>query len=231
MLLSRLLLKRLHDGGNFAIVGAEILQFQDAILQPDGSYRLSRFLRGRCGTEGAVFTHQTHESFILVDPATLYRLKTPAGDIGLSRVYKAITYGRGIGASTPYSFTNTAQGKKPWSPVHLRAKKTDGEDVAFTWIPRSRIQGAWRDWVDTPPDPEVTGYEIDILNENRVIRTLPTPTETAIYTREQQCADFGEPQTSITLNLYAIGRTVGRGFPATETLPIEPFRPLPGKKS
>lgn len=33
-------------------------------------------------------------------------------DIGLTRIYKAITYGRTVSASTPYRFINTAKGKK-----------------------------------------------------------------------------------------------------------------------
>ncbi len=101
----------LLNGANLALVGEEILQFQNAILQEDGTYRLSRFLRGRRGTEYAIATHQTNECFMVVDSATLHRIKSPAADIGLTRIYKAITYGRTVSASTPYSFINTARVK------------------------------------------------------------------------------------------------------------------------
>lgn len=208
----------LLNGANLAIVGQEILQFQNAILQQDGSYGLSRFLRGRKGTEWAVSNHQAHETFILVDPVTLHRIKSPASEIGLTRIYKAITYGRTVSASTPQSFINMAQGKKPLSPVHLQGTRNSAGDLTFTWIARTRIQGAWRDGVDAASDPEITGYEVDILKEQNVMRTLSTSLEAATYTAEQQRNDFGDGQLTIDLKLYAIGRTVGRGFSAVATL-------------
>ena len=130
------------------------MQFQNAVLQEDGNYRLSRFLRGRKGTEWAVPTHQNSELFILIDPATLHRIKSAASEIGLSRIYKAITLGRSIPASSPYTFINTAIGKKPLSPVHLQGDRNKAGDLTLNWIPRTRIQGAWRDGVDAPSDPE-----------------------------------------------------------------------------
>ena len=208
----------LLNGANACLIGQEILQFQNAVLQEDGSYRLSRFLRGRRGTEWAVPTHQNSELFILIDPATLHRIKSAASEIGLSRIYKAITLGRSIPASSPYTFINTAIGKKPLSPVHLQGDRNKAGDLTLNWIPRTRIQGAWRDGVDAPSDPEIKGYEIDIFKGQERVRTLITSTENIAYTAEQQITDFGSLQKTITLKLYAIGHTVGRGFPLEATL-------------
>jgi hypothetical protein len=147
------------NGANIALIGQEIVQFQNAVLQPDGSYRLSRLLRGRRGTEWAVNTHQLSERFILLDPATLHRIKSPASEIGLSRIYKAITFGRSVAASSAYAFINTAIGRKPFSPVHLRGIRNNAGDLTLAWIPRTRVQGAWRDFVDAPRDPDIPhGY-------------------------------------------------------------------------
>lgn len=40
--------------------------------------------------------------------------------------------------------------------------------------------------MDTPHDPEIKGYEIDIVKEQTVVRTLAIPTENITYTAEQQ---------------------------------------------
>ena len=208
----------LLNGANVALIGQEIVQFQNARLQSDGSYRLSRFLRGRRGTEWAVHTHQITELFIVMDAATWHRVKSPISEIGLSRVYKAITYGRTVAASAATAFTNTARGKKPLSPAQVQGTRNSIGDLTLTWLPRTRVGGAWRDFVDALCDPEIKGYEMDILKERAVIRTLSVPTESALYTAEQQITDFGRPQHHITLKLYAIGRTVGRGFPTTAIL-------------
>jgi|GEM_PF-1103853 len=206
------------NGENLCLVGQEILQFQNATLQPDGSYQLTQLLRGRRGTEWAVNTHQISEPFILLDSNNIHRIKSSAADIGLLRIYKAITFGRSVVDTTPYSFINTAVGKKPLSPVHVQGICNPTGDLTLTWIPRTRLQGAWRDGVDATKDPEIKSYEIDIVKEQVVIRTLTSMTEEIIYTAEQQIADFGNLQKSITLKLYAIGHTVGRGFPLETTV-------------
>ncbi len=102
--------------------------------------------------------------------------------------------------------------------MHIQATRNTIGDLQMTWIPQSRIQGAWRDGVDVPLDPEITGYEIDMMKEKDVVRTLTTQTENITYTAEQQIADFGVMQENISFILYAVGHTVGRGFPASATL-------------
>jgi len=206
------------NGENLCLVGQEILQFQHAILQPDGTYQLTKLLRGRHGTEWAVDTHQISECFILLDSHALHRIKSSAAHIGLARIYKAITFGGNVTATTPYSFTHTAVGKKPFSPVHLHDARNEIGDLTLTWIPRTRIQGAWRDGVDTLRDPEISGYEIQIMKEQEVVRTITSTTETITYTAEQQIADFVSIPTTITSKLYAIGKTVCRGFPLETTV-------------
>lgn len=206
------------NGENLCLVGQEILQFQHAVLQPDGSYQLRRLLRGRQGTEWAVPTHHLNECFILLESHSLHRIHSSAAHIGLTRLYKAITGGGHVAATTPYCFMNTAVGKKPLSPVHLQATRNAVGDFSITWIPRTRIQGAWRDGVDTPPDPEISGYEIHIVNEQNTRRTLTSTVETIVYTAEQQRADFGSIPITITIKLYAIGKTVGCGFSLETTV-------------
>ncbi|MDX1901894.1 MAG: phage tail protein [Gammaproteobacteria bacterium] len=200
------------NGANACVMGLEVLQFQYAELQPDGSYLLSRFLRGRRGTELATDLHVEGEAFILIDAATWKRVHSSESEIGIERVYKAITYGRTLQESYAQAFTNTAIGKKPYSPVGIRGSR-DSDDLTITWIRRSRVGGSWRDYVDATIDPEITGYEVDVYDGDDVIRTLDAEDEEVVYTAADQTTDFGSPQSEITIKIYAIGQTVGRGFP------------------
>ena len=54
-------------------------------------------------------------------------------------------------------------------------------------------------------------YEIDILDGPAVKRTLTATTPAATYTAAEQTADFGAPQSSISLRLYQLSATRGRG--------------------
>src|SRR5690606_27805468 len=63
------------NGANAALIEGEVLQFRNAELLPDGSYRLSGLLRGRRGTE----RHMTHDAgarFILLEPWSVTLVET-----------------------------------------------------------------------------------------------------------------------------------------------------------
>lgn len=101
--------------------------------------------------------------------------------------------------------------------MHITGSR-DSDDLTITWVRRTRVGGSWRDYVDAAVDPEIIGYQVDILEGDDVVRTLNADNEEAVYTATEQTTDFGTPQSSISLNVYAIGQTVGRGFKGAVTL-------------
>jgi hypothetical protein len=206
------------NGANACLIGNEILQFQYAELQEDGSYLLHRLLRGRRGTESTTGSHFAGDTFLLIEPATWHRIKSSEAEIGVKRIYKAITFGRTIQQSYAQSFTNTAVGKKTFNPVGIKASRNEDEDLTITWIRRTRVGGSWRDYVEATIDHEITGYQIDIFDGDTVVRTLNAASEAVEYVATDQTTDFGSPQSSIHFKIYAIGQTVGRGFPAEATV-------------
>ena len=60
-------------------------------------------------------------------------------------------------------------------------------------------------------------YEVDILDGATVKRTLTATTPAATYTAAQQTADFGAPQPSVSLRIYQLSATRGRGTPREAT--------------
>lgn len=187
----------------------------------DGTYTLSGFLRGRRGSEYAVGTHVTGERFVLASATTLQRISGVTADIGQTKLYKAVSSGGTLAGSASVSFTNEGAGLKPYAPVHIGGGRDADGNLTITWIRRGRISGEWRDSTDVPLGEVNEQFEIDILDGETVVRTITATglnNQTVTYTAAQQVSDFGGLQASVSVLLYQISDTVGRGYPGSATI-------------
>ncbi|MCE2926468.1 MAG: glycoside hydrolase TIM-barrel-like domain-containing protein [Rickettsiales bacterium] len=205
------------NGGNIALLGDELIQFRNAVLLEPGRYQLSGLLRGRLGTEWATSGHLAGERFILMDGRATRQLM-PTSFINLLRQYKAVSFGNTLGATPASDFTYTGVALKPYSPVHITAIRDGSANITLSWIRRTRLSGAWQDFVDVPLNEEMESYEVDIMSGSNVVRTLATTTSTVSYLVSQQIADFGSAQASVTARVYQLSATIGRGYAAIATV-------------
>ena len=113
--------------------------------------------------------------------------------------------------TTEETFTYTGKKFRPYSPVDIVGNRDGSANLTITWKRRTRVDGEWRDGVDVPLGEESEQYEVDILNGATVVRTIATTSETASYTAAEQTTDFGATQSSVSVNLYQISATFGRG--------------------
>lgn len=206
------------DGANIARVGGEIIQFRQAALQPDGSYRLTGLLRGRRGTERMVGTHGPSEKFLLLTPTSVNAAGMKLFDIGLTRQFKLVTTGQDVANILPVSYRFEGEVLKPFSPVHAMAVRDSVGSLTLTWIRRSRVGGEWMDNADVPLGELYEKYDVEILNGSIVLRTLSSDVTTVTYPASQQIADFGALQASLDVRISQISDIVGRGWPLTVTL-------------
>lgn len=136
-----------YNGGNGLWIGnpetghGEILQFMTATFVSAGVYDVSDLLRGRRGTEWAVGTHGPNEMFVvLADSANIGRHDFGATDWDAERLYKAVTIGRSASEVTAQAFTNTGEGKRPFSPAHLVGRwDREVDDLKVSWFRRTRL--------------------------------------------------------------------------------------------
>ncbi|NDE90864.1 MAG: hypothetical protein EB059_06975 [Alphaproteobacteria bacterium] len=70
----------LLNGANAALLGDEIIQFQTATLNADGTVTLSNLLRGRKGSENAITAHAVGERFVLLQNDTLHFIPLTLSD-------------------------------------------------------------------------------------------------------------------------------------------------------
>src|SRR5690606_22203698 len=129
---------------NAALIGREIIQFRSAVLQGDGTYRLSGLLRGRRGTEHEIAGHGAGETFLLLEAATLRALDL-AGAVGRADLYKAVSVGGFPDAVEAVAFTGDGANLKPFAPVHVAGDRDGAGNLTVTWIRRTRAGG---DWID-----------------------------------------------------------------------------------
>src|SRR5262249_11670088 len=142
------------------------------------------------------------------------RLDLTEDELGLAFNWRCGPAARDLGSSNYVQLSHAFRGEglKPLSPVHVRAMRTAG-DLQLTRIRRTLTGGDSWDTTGVPLGEAEARYEIDIPDGPTVKRTLTAPAPTAAYTAADQTADFGAPQSSISLRLYQLSATRGRGTP------------------
>ena len=206
----------LNGGVNAARVGNEIIQFHTATLVSAGVYTLTGLLRGCRGTEWAMTGHAVGEDFVILQTTGLRRIDMNSSQLGVSRYYRGVTFGRDIDTATAESFSNSGVGLKPFAPVHVRGSRNASNDLTIEWTRRSRLSvrmiGALG--ISVPLGEESLAFEVDIVvpGSPDVVRTIDATDIEADYTAAQQTADGLTPGNAVTARIYQVSATVGRGY-------------------
>lgn len=176
----------LDRGANMAILGQEILQFLLAEPLGGGRWRLSGFLRGLAGTQGAIATHVSGEPFALIDERLTIIDSTAAQWEGASRTL-AIGLGDVAPASSPILLPGIA--RTPLAPVHPRAVLLANGGLQLSWARRARGNWRWRDGVDVPLCEEAERYRVTIESDGEIHRVWMT-TEPTLRISFEDLADL-----------------------------------------
>jgi hypothetical protein len=210
------------NGANAAALGIdgawEIIQFQTATLEADGTYTLSNLLRGRKGTDWATGGHAVGDQFVLLDEDTLRRYVMSADQIGNSYQYKVATWGQNLTEVSAFSFTNNAVGLECYSVADVQGSRDGSNNLTITWKRRTRYGGEWRDNVGIKLGEDSESYSIDVYNNGSVVRTITAISETASYTAAQQTTDGLTPGDPVHVKIYQISADVGRGYVEDATI-------------
>jgi hypothetical protein len=221
--------RRVLAGDNAAAVrrpdGAwEVLQFANADLVGPKTYALSRLLRGQLGTEWAMESDlesplPAGAPFVLLN-SSLLPVARGHDELGRPLQLRLIVSGRDYSdpATLALDVTPGATALTPLSPVHLRARRS-AAGTTLSWVRRTRRGGdGWG--VEVPLGEEREAYEVDIISGASVVRTLTTASPTLLYPAADELADFGAPQASLSVAVYQMSTTIGRGIAARATLTL-----------
>ena len=222
--LASVLEAQLLSGRNVAAVqnddgGWEVLQFLSAELIAPNVYELSVFLRGQAGTESEMFAGTSSgASFVLLDSA-ITGVNLTADELRLPLNWRYGPAGRDIGDASYVDDTHAFQGigLRPFSPVHVQADRSGG-DIDLSWVRRTRVSGDSWETVEVPLGEEREQYEVEVLNLGQPVRTLTTVEPSVSYSAAEQIEDFGAVQSSVSIRVYQVSSTWGRGVPVSVTL-------------
>ncbi|MGI9392459.1 MAG: baseplate multidomain protein megatron [Parvibaculales bacterium] len=205
------------NGANLAAIGDgsywELFHFQQAELIAAKQYRLSFFLRGILGSDADMpDTHPIGSHFVLLNEhiAQLrFSLYEPISELSLH-------YGPAIQGSGGYGWGSqigrfSGKALRPFSPVHLSVKRLDSQDIRFSWIRRSRINGDIWQGVDVPLGEESEQYLIRISFGDRVLKEVQSTTPYYIYTAQELATENIPENSSLSFAVAQLSQVYGSG--------------------
>ena len=179
----------------------EIFQYQYAELQQNGSYVLSRFLRGQFGTDTLTpSVHPVGSELVFIKPS-LGQMQLPPAMLNTE---KAVRYGATNLPLNSDHFTNAeiqvlGVGARPFAPVHLRQRKLESGDIVLSWIRRTRAIGDFWAASEVPLDETEQAYRVTFYLGDQAIRSADASQPSYTYTLAEQNVDgvFGSIQVSV----------------------------------
>lgn len=205
-------------GKNLAWVGnpdghdGEYIHFREAVAgSPEGTYVLSGLLRGRYGTEYAVAAHGSGERVVVVSESDrIERFNFGPADWNLARTYRGVSLPLEDGQTI--EFTNTGEGKRPLSGVHLNGSRDTSNNLTVTWDRRTRFQTG-DVAAAVPLGEELETYEVDIMGGSPLtaLRTIAATTAQISYAATEQTADGLTPGDLVQVEVYQVSTIRGRG--------------------
>jgi len=198
----------------------EVIGFSNADLIAPNTWRLSRLLRGLGGSESSASRSLASGARVVVLDDALLPIATGPSSLGANASWRIVAAALDYMHPTAVALQTIAGGAalRPLSPVRAAAQR-GVSGVTISFVRRARINADSWDPAEIPLDETLERYEIDILKNGLVIRTLPTSgSPSVLYPSVQESADFGSPQASLSVVIYQISDSVGRGFPYPVTL-------------
>jgi hypothetical protein len=184
----------LDEWKNFAYVGkdglGEYLQFKTATFVSGTTWQLTNLRRGRKGTDHAIATHASGEEFALLGGEGVFRIiYSDESQWGEELTFRGVTLHQDEDDADEQAFTNTGEGKRPYSPVNVEGAWDGSNNLTITFDARSRMNSGELGIDDNEE------WEVEILSGTG--RVELTATESWIYTAADQITDGITPGDSI----------------------------------
>ncbi|MCJ8191784.1 phage tail protein [Sphingomicrobium aestuariivivum] len=202
---------RMLQGGNLAMVGDEVIQFERVEAIAPGRIRLSSLLRGRFASDDAIDGHQAGEAFVLLDRERLARIDLVPEQQGTLVSVRPAGLADEDAAEVSIGFA--ARAARPPSPTHLTGQRVGG-GLELNWVRRSRRGYAWLDHVDVPLGETAERYHIELSGTAGAV-TL-TSDRSDISVASEALAPLGTGQ--ITVACRMLGDT---GMSTATTITID----------
>lgn len=201
--------------------GWEIVGFQSAELVASGVYRLSTLLRGLGGDEALAGRALPAGATAVILDEALVPLAAGVSQIGAPTQWRALAAGRDAAdpLAAQFTLTPTAKALSPYAPVRPAARR-GAEGVTIRFLRRGRRDADSWELVDIPLGEEREAYRVEIYAGATLRRTLDATSAALLYAAADESADFGAPQTSLSLRIAQVGAATGPGFVWAGVAPV-----------
>lgn len=189
--LSSISLEELYAGKNLALVGDELIQFQQAQPNDDGTFTLSILLRGLYHTLQAVQAHTLAERFVLLDNAVPNSI-VDSSELGVQSYYKMISFGQTMEEVQAQHYVIQGRSLRPLPPVQLTQYLAADGTLKLHWEYRSRGRHNWQDQQENPLVENREVYQLSLYHRatGQLLRTVTLyDTREFDYTVELQTLD------------------------------------------
>ena len=178
---------QLDNWENFCFVGkdgfGEYLQFKTATKVDTATWELTDLRRGRRGTDWAIGSHDSGEEFCLLGDGGVFRFYYPdTSEWGETFTLRGVTLHQDEADADEQTFTNTGEGKRPFSPVNVEGSWDGSYNLDITWDSRSRLFAGGLGIDDNAE------WDIEITNATPV-RSDTVLAETFTYSAADQVSD------------------------------------------
>ena len=200
------------NNGNY-----ELIQFAQAELQADGSWKLSRLLRAQLGTEAEMLAGSFVGANVILLNQAIYPLELKDGEIGILQDWRAGPAKDHVSASTYNSIThqNNRRSSQLFSPVHLRAQITSDGGYEVSWIRRGRINSDSWDGADIPLDAQAEQYLLKIFDlEGNMKREVTVLKPNFSYANQMHDEDLGPENSRFKIEVSQLN---DEGLPGAST--------------
>jgi Gene Transfer Agent (GTA)-like protein/putative tail protein len=212
------------NGGNLAAVGQgdsgnwEVLQFADAEMIAPDTYWLSQRLRGQLGSDGLMPDVWPVGSWFVLLDGMPGQLDLASAQRRIARHFRIGPARRGYDDPSYVHHVEAFDGNglRPYAPCHLRVQGAVGQDLVFSWIRRTRIDGDSWDGVEVPLGEESERYLVRVLQDEAVLREDIVTEPSWAYGSVAQAADgFVRPAA---VEVSQISARFGAGLAVRMTL-------------
>ena len=205
------------NGANLAAIGDgspdnwELVQFQNAELVAENTYRLTHLLRGQLGSDAWQPADWPEGSYFVLLDGRPEQLGLQPAERGLGRYYRVGPARRGY--DDP-SYTTVLQsfdgvGLRPLSPCHVRGS-ADETGYRTRWIRRTRIGGDSWEALEVPLGEESEQYLVRV-SLGGVVRRETVVTEPSWHYSQEDMALDGVVGSGFQLSVAQLSSVYGAG--------------------
>jgi hypothetical protein len=197
----------------------EVAAFANAEEVSAKRWQLTRLLRGLAGTEDAMVAGAVEGAEVVVLDAGVVAMGLRAEERGLQLNWIIEAAGAQISSVGPFAFAGGTRSETPRAPVHLRGVRTVA-GVRLTWVRRGRLEADGWDAADIPLDEASEEYRVEVLSDDVVVRTMEVSDASCLYAANDEVADFGMTQQTLSVRVRQLGRAVPLGIAANARLSL-----------